>query len=64
MAMRESRMLEEVRRWRRAVYERRKGMTPAQLAKHDREVLEKAGLLHLLEPDSPAKPTSDHRQAG
>jgi len=44
---RESRTLEGVRRWRKEAYEARAKMTPEQVVRHDRDVLEGLGLAHL-----------------
>lgn len=62
MAMRESRMLEEVRRWRREVYERRKAMTPEERARADREAIERAGLSHLVKRTG--SPSDARKRAG
>lgn len=56
----ESKMLEEVRRWRREAYEARRGRSFEELDREDRALLERLGLFHLLE-EGPDKSLSDVR---
>lgn len=50
----EPRMLEEVRRWRREVYEARKGLSLEERQRRDRELLAQLGLSHLRQATPPA----------
>lgn len=60
----ESKMLEEVRRWRREVYEERLGMTFEQRAEEDRRLAEELGL-RTVRPEDLIKPTTvPSKQAG
>lgn len=48
MNQHEPRMIEEVRRWRREVYEERRTQTPQERAEDERRVIESLGLTRLV----------------
>lgn len=59
----ESRMLDEVRRWRREAYEARQRMTPEELEKHDARLAEKLGFSRLPIMKVPGdQPAADRRK--
>jgi hypothetical protein len=55
----ESRMLEEVRCWRREAYEARRAMTPEQLAAQNQRNASELGL-RSVRPKDLVKPNRDH----
>jgi hypothetical protein len=57
-------MIEEVRRWRREVYEETKGLSLEERQRRDRELLERLGLAHRVSTTSPSRiPDPPERRA-
>ena len=60
----EPRMIEEVRRWRREVYEETKALSLEERQRRDRELLERLGLAHRLSTAPPSRiPDPPERRA-
>lgn len=59
---RESKMLEEVRRWRREAFEARSKRSAAERAADEQKLIESLGLTHLVQP--PADSAANTRRAG